>query len=413
MQSSLSLNAPARRYALHAMFAANAISITGNRLAMLAIPWFVLSTTGSTVQTGITAFFTFLPVVLAGFFGGALIDRLGYKRASIVADLASGATIALIPLLYWLNMLPFGVLLLLVFLSALLDTPGTTAREALVPELAPLAQVSLERASSWLQIVERGAALVGAPLAGLLITLLGPQQVLWIDAATFGVSALLIGAAVPRAQPAPPAKGSYLAEMRAGLGFIRRDRLTMTLVLILVVTNFLDAAKASVIMPVLASQVYGSATALGLMFGVSGGGAVLGALLFASFGQRLSRRWVFVCGFIVVSLPMCVLTLLPPLPVVLAMQAIAGLAAGPLNPILGALQFERVPAEMRGRVFGAITAGAWAAMPLGVLLAGYLLEWAGLRSTLLVAGACYLLTTASLLFNPALREMDARPATSS
>jgi hypothetical protein len=54
----------------------------------------VLQTTGSATQTGITGFFTILPVVLAGFFGGALVDRIGYKPTSIVADLASGITVA-------------------------------------------------------------------------------------------------------------------------------------------------------------------------------------------------------------------------------------------------------------------------------------------------------------------------------
>ena len=85
---------------LYSLFIANAISLVGNVFSLIAIPWFVLQTTGSATQTGITGFFTILPVVLAGFLGGTLIDRLGYKRTSIIADYASGITTALIPLLY-------------------------------------------------------------------------------------------------------------------------------------------------------------------------------------------------------------------------------------------------------------------------------------------------------------------------
>ena len=81
-----------------ALFIANAISLTGNIFSSIAIPWLVLQTTGSATQTGITGFFTILPIVLAGFFGGALIDRLGFKRTSILADLASGITVLFIPL---------------------------------------------------------------------------------------------------------------------------------------------------------------------------------------------------------------------------------------------------------------------------------------------------------------------------
>ena len=62
---------------LYSLFAANIISLVGNIFSAIAIPWFVLQTTGSATQTGITGFFTILPVVLAGFLGGTLIDRLG------------------------------------------------------------------------------------------------------------------------------------------------------------------------------------------------------------------------------------------------------------------------------------------------------------------------------------------------
>ena len=82
---------------LYSLFIANAISLVGNVFSLIAIPWFVLQTTGSATQTGITGFFTILPVVLAGLLGGTLIDRLGYKRTSIISDLASGVTTALIP----------------------------------------------------------------------------------------------------------------------------------------------------------------------------------------------------------------------------------------------------------------------------------------------------------------------------
>src|SRR6185436_7141132 len=98
---------------LYSLFIANAISLVGNVFAMIAIPWFVLQTTGSATQTGIAGFFTILPVILAGFFGGTLIDRLGFKRTSIISDLASAATSALIPLLYRTTGLEFWQLMVL------------------------------------------------------------------------------------------------------------------------------------------------------------------------------------------------------------------------------------------------------------------------------------------------------------
>lgn len=80
----------------------------------------------------------------------------------------------------------------------------------------------------------------------------------------------------------------------------------------------------------------------------------------------------------------------------------------PLNPILSALQFERAPDGMRGPVFGALKAGAYIAMPVGVLIGGFLFEGIGLRATFLVAGIGMLATTLSMLINPALHDMNHR-----
>lgn len=397
------------RRTIYLLFAANTVSLIGNQLTLIAIPWFVLETTGSAVQTGLTAAANIVPIIIASFFGGTLVDRLGYKRMSVVADLASGVTVIFVPILFSLGLLPFWMLLVLVFLSALLDAPGSTARAALVPELAEAAGMSLERAGSLIQIVDRTSRLVGAPLAGLLVATMGAQNVLWLDAATFAVSAVLIALFIPTTQTVrPTVKQRYSTDLLEGLQFLRQDRLLLVIVVTVMITNFLDAAKSSVILPVYARDVYDSAVALGLMFGLSGGGAVLGALVFGMVGHKYSRRSVFIGCFIAVSLPIFILATLPPLPVVLISQFITGLAAGPINPVLSTVEYERIPPTMRGRVFGTIHAGAWVAMPLGVLLGGYAIEWAGLVPALLIVGSCYLLTTFSLIFNPMLKLMDVR-----
>ncbi len=396
------------RVPIQALFSANAISMIGNQLSNLAIPWFVLQTTGSAAQTGITAFFSILPTVIAAFFGGGIVDRLGFRRTSVIADVASGVAVAMIPLLHATGLLEFWLLLVLVFVGAALDAPGATARESLLPDLAGIAGIRMERVNAVTQVIARASLLIGAPVSGLLIAFLGATNVLWLNAASFAVSAGLVATMVP---PLPkPGRGdspeSYFSEMKAGLRFIRRDKLIQALVLTLMITNLLDAAKSSVIFPVLADEVFDSAVALGLIFGISGGGAVIGALIYGAVGHRFPRRPVFVISFIFLSLPSLLLIALPPLPIVLLIQGLSGIAAGPLNPILATVRFERVPASMRGRVFGMVTAGAYSAMPLGVLIAGFMLESVGLRATLLSVGICYVLATATLIVNPAIREMD-------
>jgi len=402
-----------RRVPLFALYGANAISMSGNVAALVAIPWFVLQTTGSATRTGVTAFAGLVPIVLSGFFGGALVDRLGYRRTSVLADLASSAAVAAIPLLHATVGLAFWQLLVLVFLGGLLDAPGATARVALLPDLARHAGWSFERASGASAVVERASRLAGAPLAGILIAVTSPTTVLWLDAGTFLISAAIVVMGVPRVEAARRPEGSgYLAELGAGYAFLRADRTLFVLVAVLTLTNMLDSISI-VSLPVYASQVYGSAVSLGLMMGVMGAGSVLGALAFSAVGERLSRRRVVVWGFLIATIWYPVAAALPPLAVLLAAKLVAGLAAGPLNPVIDTVFFERVPSDMRGRVFGVTQASAWLAMPFGVLLAGPMLETIGLRPTLVVTGGLYLSIVLVARVLPALRGLDAQqpPAT--
>ena len=396
---------------LAALYLANGVSLTGNVMALTAIPWFVLQTTGSASKTGTVAFFSFLPVVVASFLGGALVDRLGSKRMSILADVTSGATVALIPILHSMGHLSFPVLVALVFFGALLDTPGMSARSALVPALAGRAGWPLERASGVTATVERGSRLAGAPLAGVLIALGGPITVLWIDAATFAVSALVVLLAIPSdARPSRVLGSRYLAEIKEGLAFLRRDRPLAAIAKLLVVTNLLDA-WTSVLLIVYAAKVYGSAVSLGAVIGAFGAGSMFGAILFARIGMRFARRPLFGWCFLAFTIKYPVLAAFPPLGVLMTFAFIAGSAAGPINPLIDTVAYERIPIGLRGRVLSALGGVAWMAMPLGVLAGGFVLDHASLRINVIIVGTAYVTAAATIWLSPAIREMNVERVT--
>jgi hypothetical protein len=109
--------------------------------------------------------------------------------------------------------------------------------------------------------------------------------------------------------------------------FVWGNRLIRAIVFTVLVTNFLDAPDP-VVMPVFALEAYGSATDLGLMYGVVGGAGLVGALAYGAFGHRLPRRLTFVGCFTVLPFTYLALATLPPLPAVLVALAIAGVAGG-------------------------------------------------------------------------------------
>lgn len=396
-----------RRTPLVSLYAADAISLSGNAVAQLAIPWFVLVTTGSAALTGLAVFFNFLPIVLAAFFGGVVVDRLGFRTSSVVADLASAAAVAAIPLLHTTVGIEIWQLLALVFVGALLDAPGATARAALLPDAVQVAGVRMERASGIRSGIQQGAQLVGAPLGGVLVATIGATNALWLNAGSFLVSAALVALLVPRAERelTEQAPASFLGELAEGLRFIWRRRALRAIVFTVLVTNFLDA-PFPVAMAVFAESEYGTATSLGLMFGTFGGAALVGSLAYGAIGHRWPRRRTFVWGFALMPLLYLTLAVLPSLPLALAALAVAGVAVGPINPMLFTVMTEVVPSHLRGRVFGAVRAGAWASIPLGILVGSAVVEAIGVEVTFLAIGLSYAVVVAYGFFNPAFRELD-------
>lgn len=402
------------RVPLLALFAGNAISLIGSALTAIAVPWFVLVTTGSAGKTGLTGAAAIVPMILAGTLGGSFVDRLGFKRASVLADLGAGLTMALIPLLYHTVGLAFWQLLLLVFLAGLLDAPGGMARQSLIPDLAALGKVSLERVNSGFASIGRGAQLVGAPLCGVLIAIFGASNVLWLDAGSFLVSALLIGLTVPGVAPAARTREAtapgYLEGLRQAAGFIRRDSLFVSVLLFVAVTNFLGSPLFAVILPVYAERVLGSSVALGIIFGGFGAGALAGALLYGALAHRLPRRPTMLAGFALNALALLALAETPGTLGSALLLALGGLAAGPLNPILMTAAHERVPEQMRGRIFGLLMAVSWVTMPAGILAGGYLIQAVGVAPVIFAIGLAQLAITLGMALNPALHQLE--PASS-
>lgn len=403
--------ASSARAPLAALLAAHGVSLVGDQLTLVAVPLFVLQTTGSAALTGIAALIAGLPALVAGLFGGALVDRAGFRRASILADLVGGTGVLLVPLLHHTAGLAFWQLLLFLFLSRMLQIPGLTARRSLVPEAAAHAGVRLERANAWFEGLQSLSFLLGPPTAGLLVVLLGAPNVLWLDAASFALSALLVAGLIPVAMgaPRPAALGGYVAELVEGLRFLAHEPVLRVLALLLMLTNSLYNPVFAVVLPVLIASAGRPATDLGLLLAAQGLGVLIGTAAYGVFGYRLPRRPLWTAGYIVAALPLWLLAAAVPLVAVAAALCVTGVVGGSVNPLLVTVRHERIPARLRGRVFSTFSVIAMAASPLGAALAGGLVERRGVAPTLLLIAALYQLIGLSMLFMPALRHMEVAP----
>lgn len=410
------------RAGLVGLLVASGISAAGTRVSVVALPWLVLVTTGSAAQTGVIAFAEMLPYVLLQAFAAPLVDRLGGRRVSIVCDSASVVILVVTVLAYDSadlfegGGLPFWALCGLVALLGAFRGPGENAKHVLIPDIVTAAGLPLERGAGLLDGVSRAGSLVGLPLGGVLAATIGAGNALLVDAATFGVAGLLVlafvrvprtaGATEPRPGDRSGVRG-YVSDMREGLRFLVRDPLLRAIGLLVLATNLVDQAYTAVLLPVWAKTIFGSATIIGLVGGASGLGALAGNLIFSAIAHRLPRRITFAICFLVAGAPrFFLLAWADSLVVIVTVVAVTSVSIGAINPLLGAAEFERIPERMRARVLGAVGSLAWAGIPVGGLLAGWLVTGVGITWALIAFGATYLVATLFPFFQPAWRLMD-------
>ncbi|WP_179889962.1 MULTISPECIES: MFS transporter [unclassified Streptomyces] len=401
---------------LAGVLAAIAASVTGTRISLIALPWFVLVTTGSATRTGLVAFCEMAPYVLVKALSGPLVDRTGPRTVSWTTDLVSAAAAAAIPLLHTLDLLSFPVLLGLVAVIGSARGPGDLAKEVMVPEAAERAGTPLERAMGLSGVIRRLASTIGPAAGGALVALLGPMTGLVVNAGCFVLGSVIVAAALPRGtgrpavSPSAPAdiqEPGYWRRFGEGFTYLRGDPLLLAVIVVVGITNLLDAALTTLMIPVWAGQSGNGPAAIGLVSTAMGAAAVCGSLIAAMAAHRLPRRAVFLVGFLLAGAPrFLVLAVDAPLGVVLAVFAVSGFGAGFINPVLGAVLVERVPRRMLGRVNALGDSLAWSGIPLGGLLAGAAVTAAGLTPVLLVCGAAYFLTTTLAGLRPEWRAMD-------
>jgi MFS family permease len=393
-----------------------AVSLTGTRVSAVALPWFVLVTTGSATQTGLVAFCELAPYVVVKALTGPVVDRAGPRTISWTTDLASATAALMVPLFHAFDLLTFPLLLVLVALIGAARGPGDLAKHVMLPEAAERSRLPLERATGLAGVIERLASTVGPAAGGALVALLGPMTGLVANAGCFALGSLIIALGLPRGMghaseealtPDGETDPGYWRRFGEGFTFLRGDPLLLSIVVMVGITNLLDAGFSAVLVPVWAKESGNGPAAIGLVNSVLGAAALSGSMLATAVAHRLRRRVVFFTCFLFAGAPrFLILASRIPMEAVLAVFAVSGFGAGFLNPIIGAVGFERIPRRMLGRVNALTDALAWAGIPLGGLIAGVAVTSTGLAPVLLASGAAYFLTTNMAGLRPEWREMD-------
>lgn len=373
------------------LWSARAVSFLGDSLSLVALMLHVAGTTGQALAVAALLLAGDFAPALLGPLTGTVADRLDRRRVMVACELAQGALIVVIAL--WLPSLP--LLLVLVGLRAVAGQVFQPASRAAVPAVVP--ERDLERANAAVGVATNGGETLGPLVAALLLPLLDVRGVLLVDAATFGVSAALLGflPAMPGNGHGRDQRASFLGDARTGLRYLWGEPTVRAVVLgyfAIVACNGID----DVALVFLATDTLGGGDrAVGLLLAAVGIGLLAGYALLARTRRRVAMPALLLAGFAVSSAGNLLTGLAWAVAAAFAVQAVRGLGIAALDVAATTLVQRIVPARLLGRVFGTLYGGIGIAAALAYLLGGLLLDRTTPRVAFVAAGSAGLLATAA------------------
>ena len=398
-----------------------AFSLLGNSVAGVILPLVLLATTGDALAAGTLALICAAPQFLIGLAGGALIDRFNRRDVSVVSDVLSAASVAMLPVVDMVWGLSFGWFVVLGLVGAVGDIPGMTARDALLPAVCERDGKSLQRFMGLTQSLDSLTVIVGPALAALLLGAFGGPNALWFTAA-MSLAAAAITLTIPRSVGNV---GPAIAEGREGKAGCSRTNLAravlaslsdgvrilfkgdallrasmmLTFGIVMVMGSF-----QGLVLPVHFTAL-GSPELLGFVLSAMSAGMLVSSLAYSALAHRLRRRTWFALSLAGMAAGVVALGLLPGFPLLVGAAVLVGLSAGPASALLGFFVFDRIPAQNRGAALGTQNSLMLVAAPLAVFATSAVVEGMGRGVAGVVLGVAWLAVTLWALCTPSLRDL--------
>jgi len=351
-----------------ALIAGLGISVLGNQLTTVAVPFQVYAITRSSLVVGLVSLAQLFPLIFGSLLGGSLVDAVDRRKLLIVVELIGAAASAGLavnadvgPALWPLFVFPA--------LTASLSGIDSSARNAMLPGLVGMDL--LPASNAIFQSLFQTGAIVGPAVAGLLLAGAGVHWIYWIDAVSYLAAlsaAVLIAPQPPSASPGTVVRPGWRSTLE-GLRFVRRTQQVQGAYLIDL--NAMVFGMPRALFPALAATAFGGgATTVGLLYSAPGTGALLGALTSGCVG-RVRRQGIAVIGAVLLwGLAITGFGLMRWLPAALVLLAVAGWA-DVLSAVFRNTMIQLAgPDGMRGRLMGVQMAVVAGGPRLGDLEAG-------------------------------------------
>ena len=394
---------------LRLLFGAGLISMIGDWILRIGLVYYVYALTSSTMASALAMLASFVPQVLLGSVAGIFVDRWDRRLTMVVSNLLLAA--GLLPLLLVDGASRVWIAYAVLFWEGLVAQFFIPAEQALIPSLVDDSQlVGANAVNGQVRDLSR---LIGSAAGGVAAAVGGLAGVALLDAATFVISAALLGllrtrkvaAPSPTAEPAADAFAHRVAALRGewsdGMRLVTGNRVLRLLTGFVLVTAIGEGIMSTLFAPFVRSVLHGGSDAYGIVVAVQAIGGIIGGFCAVSLAQRFSAARMVGVGAVLFGLVDLAIFLYPlgyvaVWPAALGM-IIVGLPGAVTIPGLMTL-FQRNTADShRGRVFGALGAAEGVAVLLGTVAAGWLGEAIGIVPVLAVQGAGYVVAGFAVL----------------
>ena len=396
------------------LWAGETISQVGTQVTLLAVPLIAITLLdASTLQVGLLTAAETLPFLLVGLPAGAIVDRLRRRPVMIAADVGRALALATVPLAHHLDVLSMAQLFAVVLVVGVLTVFFDVAYQSYLPTLVD--REHLVEGNSKLELSRSGAQVAGPGLGGGLVGWVGAATAVWLDAASFLVSALaLVGIGKPEETPDREADAAgtpirLRTQIAEGVRYVWRHPYLRPMAFCTGTFNLFGTMSYSIVLVFAVRELDVSAGRMGLVVAAGNLGFVVGAALTRRITARLGvGRTIWISGLVSGLGPWLLGLATPGTATVLLIAGFAigsaGIPAYNINQV--SLRQAITPARLQGRMHATMRFVVWGTMPLGGVLGGTLGSLIGLRATLLVAAGGTTVAFLWVLFSPVARVVE-------
>ena len=361
-------------------FASQVVSQVGTSFTQFALPLLVFKLTGSPTNLAITTAATFVPYLLFGLVLGAVADQVDRRRMMIAVDLGRAAVILVLPILSVTDQLQVEHIYVVAFVQSTLGILFDCGEFAAVPSLVPADD--LVTANGWIMATNNAGQVLGPAVAGLLLAVVPVADLLFVDAASFLLSALALmsirqsfnTADRPHEDDGSSRLRSVFRDVGEGLRYVLGHPVLRTISLMMALINFVGATQGAQIVLFAKEELDATDGQVGVLFAAGSAGVVLVSLAAGAIRRRLSFAVTALGALVVSGVSLSLMGLFTWYPAALVLWAAASGFGLLLNINTGALRQAIVPPHLFGRVISIAGVLAWSAIPLGAVAGAAIIE---------------------------------------